>query len=924
MKPTSRRHPRRTAISLALAAALAAPPVIVQAQVVSGASGPISATDGLDIDIGTNGAVSNTRTGVQIGSGVSIGTLSNSGSITVNGSFFDQNAINNAGSIGTLTNSGTISVTPYTSIGGYPSAGILNTGTITTLTNSSTGVINVVSGWNCGDCGGGYNAFGIYNGLGGLITSLINNGSISATAAENGTGVGIQNLGTIGTLTNTGTINGNDRGIYNDGTITTLINGTTGSPVSGSVISGGNTGIYNDAQGQIGTLTNNGTISGGSPGVYNLGTIGTLTNHGSISGGISGVFNNGTISTLTNTGTIHGGETGVLNEGSLGALSNSGTISGDGWAIFNSSSGTLGPITNSGLIEGTIENDSSNDLTIGGGTGATFGTLTGNNGAVGLIENTSSNVVFNTGNLVLNDTIDVGSNTVQNTGATLRVNTQIAITGNYTQSADATLLSGVTSSTNYGSLVVSGNATIDAGSSVGLKSQSYAFADGQRYIVVSASGTGTYNVGSLQYSATGYDGTIIGEALTVDGQSDLELCLGNCSGTTSPSSPSSGPATQPNSIASLTGIGHYTGYNADLMNLSNAVLGAQSSGSSAVANRVGAQLAPTHSSSGAGAAAAPTFDVLAVVAAHADSLRLAQDNGDGSGSASGIATGEASPQWAVWGQGFGGHASQGAVDAVDGYSANYGGVLLGADHAIDDHWRAGGVFSYSNSLIDQTGNSDGDSTRVNGYGLIGYASYTGQPWYVNLAAGAVQERFDTTRQIDFTGFSSVANGSFSGQLYVTSVEGGWPLAVGHDFTLTPLASLTYSYQHQNGYTESGGSGAGLTIDATHDISVRSALGAKLERGFDTSYGAIVPDLKLMWIHEYDHSKEATTANFTAAPAGETAFTTVGSTPVADLADVQLGVTLLKANNLTLTARYELQAGAHFTSQTGTLRLRQLF
>jgi len=46
--------------------------------------------------------------------------------------------------------------------------------------------------------------------------------------------------------------------------------------------------------------------------------------------------------------------------------------------------------------------------------------------------------------------------------------------------------------------------------------------------------------------------------------------------------------------------------------------------------------------------------------------------------------------------------------------------------------------------------------------------------------------------------------------------------------------------------------------------------------------------------------------------------------VSDLADVSLGATLLKANNLTLSVRYELQAASGFVSQTGTVRVRQVF
>jgi len=46
--------------------------------------------------------------------------------------------------------------------------------------------------------------------------------------------------------------------------------------------------------------------------------------------------------------------------------------------------------------------------------------------------------------------------------------------------------------------------------------------------------------------------------------------------------------------------------------------------------------------------------------------------------------------------------------------------------------------------------------------------------------------------------------------------------------------------------------------------------------------------------------------------------------MSDLADVSLGATLLRANNLSLSVRYELQAGSGFVSRTGTVRVRQLF
>ena len=355
------------------------------------------------------------------------------------------------------------------------------------------------------------------------------------------------------------------------------------------------------------------------------------------------------------------------------------------------------------------------------------------------------------------------------------------------------------------------------------------------------------------------------------------------------------------------------------MNLFNAADALTATGGTPAVNRAGVQLSPVQQAASTGAAAAPTLDVLNVVAAHADSLRLAQADR----SETGIATGEAPPSWGVWGQAFGGHASQNERDQVPGYSANYAGLLLGVDKSVSEHWRAGGVFTYNNTAINNTGDTAGDSTTVNAYGLIGYGTYVGSPWYVNLSAGVVQQDYKTIRKVDFTGFEGDANGQFSGQQYVARAEFGYPLAVG-PAVLTPLASLTYSNLHQNGYTESGGNGAALTVDSAHDTSVRSSLGFKLEQGFTTSYGVLLPDLRLQWVHEFDHTREATGANFAADPTGQTGFTTVGASPVSDLADFSVGVTLLRANNLSLTLRYEIQAASGFVSQTGTLRLRQLF
>lgn len=1009
-------------------------------------SGSIIGSTAISNGAGTIAALRN-ETGAVIAGGVAavnnafagnLGTLTNLGAMTTSG--VGAAAILNSGAIGALTNSGTI----QSALAVASATGIANHGTINTFSNAGViggtgvgaGLVNdgtIQSVDNQGQVAGVQNIFGAaINTYIGQLTNeasgvIVGTGVSNGAAVDNGNAtiasltnageigsaegvsspIGVRNGGVIGSISNTGVIGGATFGLQNNGTIASISN--VGQ------ISAGTAGVGQMAlenTNVIGAMDNTGTISA-QTGVENFGTITTLTNDatGTIGGSV-GLLNIGHVGSISNAGNIGNLSQGIQNVGVIGSIDNSGTISslintgtigaGSGAAITNEVGGNLGMLTNSGVISGDIENFASTTLTIMGGTGTSVGTFTGLGGAIGNIGSLNADVVLTGGKVLLNDDIDLGGvHTLSNTLGTIQINSQLAVNGNYQQSSGAALLLGVADSANatgsltadsgYGRLVVSGDAIIEGGSSVGLqKLASYAFAPGQRFVVVDAGGANTnYNASALRLSATGFTGSVTGQDVVNDGRHDLVLTLaaassgaggagtggGNGSGsdtgagtgsntsgegnsgtsggnsstgsdsgsttgapgepvttgstgsTTATGSVSGGSTaalpnvpTSPQAVAAFNGLMRYIGSsNAHLLNLYDAVDALAYTGSADQVNRAGQQLSPlSQAASASHAAAAPTLDVLNIVGARTSSLRLA----DG-GSASGVATGDGTPRVGVWGQAFGGHASQDARDQIDGYSANYAGVLVGVDTALTPNWVAGGVFAYSNTAVNNTGSTAGDSTRVSAYGLTGYASYSGDPWYVNLSAGVTPQHFNTTREVNFEGFSGQADGSFSGQQYVARAEFGVPLQLAYA-TLTPEATLTYSYSHQSAYQESGGNGAALAVDAMHDTSVRSSLGARIERGFKTSYGEVVPQVSANWVHEFDHSRVITGASYAADATGQTAFTTVGASPIGDYADLGLGVTMLRASNLSVTARYELQAGKGFVSQTGSLRLRQQF
>ncbi len=141
----------------------------------------------------------------------------------------------------------------------------------------------------------------------------------------------------------------------------------------------------------------------------------------------------------------------VLNDyigGTYGTILNTGTLSSP-TALYIANTGTLGALSNTGVIQGNITNNSIRDLTIIG----TGGTLTGQSG-MGTITNTLSNVVLSSGSQLLNNAVNVTGHTLVNNGAALSLNTLINVTGDYAQTGGSLALGA-----NSG-LVVSGAASI--------------------------------------------------------------------------------------------------------------------------------------------------------------------------------------------------------------------------------------------------------------------------------------------------------------------------------------------------------------------------------------------------------------------------------------------------------------------------------
>lgn len=158
----------------------------------------------------------------------------------------------------------------------------------------------------------------------------------------------------------------------------------------------------------------------------------------------------------------------------------------------------------------------------------------------------------------------------------------------------------------------------------------------------------------------------------------------------------------------------------------------------------------------------------------------------------------------VWGQAFGAvahSASDGNAAAMD---RSTGGVLAGADAFVSDSLRLGllGGFSRSGLSVDDRASSGSASTWHLGV-------YAGGEWdNFSLRGGAAYSwhNIETSRSVDFIGFSDALAASYNAATAQAFAEAGYRVDAGA-FSFEPYGAIAHVQVATDGFTESGGDAA---------------------------------------------------------------------------------------------------------------------
>jgi uncharacterized protein with beta-barrel porin domain len=849
-------------------------------------------TGTLGSTIGTIGSIANTANNVVFNSGNQRLT----GNINATG-----HTVVNSGE--NLVLGGTITVT-----GAYTQNTL--TGTLSVNAGSSELVVTGAAAISDGTVLASYSS--LANHLRGETFTLVQGGGGSSYSANNSNNAALVQSALNG-LVVAGSVSGNNLlAVAQNNYI-----GTTTASLSNTGNISTASAYYVAASGHLGTLTNTGTIDGaGEFGitVASGGQVDTINNSGTISG-LNGIHNSGSIAVVSNQagGTISGNYA-ILDSGTIGTISNSGVIMGTLGAI-SISAGGIGTIGNSGLIAGNIINSGTQALTINGGSNGAIGTLTGfATGTAGTITSTLSNLTFATGSLLLNDDINVGSFNVLNSGATLRLNNARTITGNYSQTGGG-LVIGVASSSSYGRLSVSNNATI-AGTSITISGSS--LTTGQTYSIVHAGGAGSYSNDTVTISGTNG----LSASVSVSGN-DLLVTLNSAqtittSTITTPSITT--PTTTPTAATAyaskgVTADGAAVGVGVALDAIAKATTPAAITFQNNVLtalNSLPAAQQPAAIKQLAAPQTTPSALVANLTAAPAISAIEQHESAPNEGGGTGASSGSAGHDYGLWGKILGGEALRDTTPKADGYRSSDFGLVSGLDVVLDPDTTVGGAFGWVRGWAAGLAGSTGSFTTVDSYQVNSYGQHHWGPAFADGQVGFGYNSFNQRREIGF--LNQAAHASYGGEQYLAKVRVGYDIPTNDGLTYTPLAKVRYLRSVNDAYSESG-SAENLTVNRRGVQSITQDIGGQVSWNANSAWGAVTPEVRLAWVHDYKQAPIASSGIL----GGTVAFTSSVAQPSADGARVNAIATLETAGDLTVKVEYEGEMRHDYQSHTGVLK-----
>jgi len=266
----------------------------------------------------------------------------------------------------------------------------------------------------------------------------------------------------------------------------------------------------------------------------------------------------------------------------------------------------------------------------------------------------------------------------------------------------------------------------------------------------------------------------------------------------------------------------------------------------------------------------------------------------------------------VWMSGFGAWGSLDGDGNGHGLDTRGGGVLVGADAPFDDAWRFGLAAGYGRDRIDDDGVASSGS--VDSYYLAGYGGATFGPAALRLGAVHAFQSISTERTIALSTLNEQLKADYDAGLSQVFAESAWRYEV-DSLRIEPYANAAYVHLRTDAFGETGGAAALSSAAASYD-QVYTTLGVRLERPVELGSAPARLTAGLGWRHAFGDVAPDTGLAF----AGSTAFNVAAAAMARDTALFDAGIAIDLTPSSSLSINYNGMLADGFNEQAVAARL----
>lgn len=263
----------------------------------------------------------------------------------------------------------------------------------------------------------------------------------------------------------------------------------------------------------------------------------------------------------------------------------------------------------------------------------------------------------------------------------------------------------------------------------------------------------------------------------------------------------------------------------------------------------------------------------------------------------------------------------------DGYNASIPAVTVGGGYSVLNNLEVGLAFNYANAKGNYNAGGGFDSNSYTPLLYINYLPFDNA--FANLALSYTR-RNQTIDRFAVAGFtnsgtaiSNLTTGNFNANQYTLNFLSGYDFAI-DNITIGPRVGVDVRQWEINSYHESSNTGLELRYNDQHQTSLQTTLGLFASSAHSFSFGVLVPQVNVAWVHEHANDSRIINAHFIQAADSTTGpgFFFQTENPARDWALIDVGTSLLIQNGIQAFANFTtVQGNSNFESYGGNVGVR---